>query len=274
MVHRAERSLPDEASAPDRPAVALVSAVPSPEMPTSIEPIVGWRVWRLHATAGGYALRSVMRDDIWPAGEPMRALCEQHRGFAVPSIGCTCGIYASDSPESLARANACSARTSVVGAIAMWGTVAEHATGMRSRFAYPARLRLVCAACLASGRGAVEPMVVERTGADLVALCMRHARRASGPGSLDASEVQAELLDTYAVEVVPLPRVARALVIRDPLMKDPEPLVDLITTLQRGAAMVFMVLGFLIDAIATILLIGWIVGIVVIVGGAVARLFS
>ena len=49
---------------------------------------------------------------------------------------------------------------SVVGTVSMWGRVIEHTRGARSRFAYPARLRLVCGPCLAVGAGAVTPVRV------------------------------------------------------------------------------------------------------------------
>jgi hypothetical protein len=185
---------------------------PSPsDPPLSIEPVLGWRVWRLRRRADGVVeLRSVTRDDAWPPGTTMTARCDTHRGATVPSRGCRCGLYAAASPQDLARSGIFTNGVSVIGAIAMWGTVVEHERGARSRLAYPARLRLVCGPCLAAGKGAVDPKVVARTQGGLTALCDRHA----GVGLEDATpaaEVQAELLASYGVELMPIQRLARTL---------------------------------------------------------------
>jgi hypothetical protein len=92
----------------------------------------------------------------------------------------------------------------------MWGTVVEHARGARSRFAYPARLRLVCGPCLAAGAGAVDPVTVVDTGGSLTALCARHQLGVRGL-SLPADQVQSELLSTYGVDLMPIERIARSL---------------------------------------------------------------
>jgi hypothetical protein len=92
----------------------------------------------------------------------------------------------------------------------MWGRVVEHTRGARSSLAYPARLRLVCATCLRRGRGGVDATVVRRVDSELVACCARHAPRDRSV-TVPADEVQAALLDAYAVEPMPLERVARQL---------------------------------------------------------------
>ena len=245
---------------------------PSAKRLTSIEPVTGWRVWRLHFDDGGFVLRSIIREDAWPAGEPMRARCSKHRGFAVPSVHCACGIYAADSPESLARSSACSQRTSVVGAVAVWGTVIEHETGTRSRFAYPARLRLVCAPCLASGLGAVEPSIVEPVGTHWVAHCPRHVQGTPRPASRSASEVQSELLAAYTVDLLPLERIARGLVVPASRRSDPRP--DIGATLERGVELVFMGIGLVINAIGVLMIVGWVVSMILIAGAVLSRLFS
>jgi hypothetical protein len=183
---------------------------PSPQVPLSIEPIFGWRAWRLRAVDGELRLISLTREDRWPAGEPMRARCSGHTGAGVPSIRCTCGIYATNSPADLAGTSVFTGEPCVVGAIAMWGTVVEHASGARSEIAYPARLHLVCAVCLHEGRGGVQPAVVVDSGSAVRALCRRHSFGRSGT-SRPARQVQQELLSTYGVEVMPLERVARPL---------------------------------------------------------------
>jgi hypothetical protein len=177
----------------------------------STEPVVGWRVWRLHAGPDGPRLMSVTRPYVWPVAEPIRAKCDLHHGRRpTPDVRCTCGLYAASNPDDLSRVQVLSSDASVVGAIAMWGRVVEHARGARAAFAYPARLRLVCATCLRRGRGAVGAVVVRRIDSELVACCARHAPRDRST-TLGATAVQSALLDAYAVEPLPLERVARQL---------------------------------------------------------------
>lgn len=228
---------------------------PSPQVPLSIEPVVGWRAWRLRSVDGGLRLVSLTRSDQWPAGEPMRAGCTGHPGAGVPDIRCTCGIYAAGSPDQLAGAGVFGQESCVVGAIAMWGTVVEHAMGARSEIAYPARLRLVCATCLHEGRGGVQPAVVVGSGSALRALCRRHSFGRSGP-SRPAREVQQELLSAYGVEVMPLERVARPL--RRRRIRHPVGPEDVL----RGAArVVFATIGFLIQAY---FVLGLLLGVVIV----------
>ena len=51
-------------------ATAPALAAP-PELST--EPVMGWRVWRLHAGPDGPRLMSVTRPYVWPTAEPIRA---------------------------------------------------------------------------------------------------------------------------------------------------------------------------------------------------------
>ncbi len=115
-----------------------------PPVPLSVEPVLGWRVWRLERRDdGSLTLLAVMRSDEWPAREAARARCHAHPGTPAPSGSCSCGLYAATSPEALAASQVFTGATSVVGAVAMWGTVVEHARGARAEISYPARLRLV-----------------------------------------------------------------------------------------------------------------------------------
>jgi len=159
---------------------------------------------------GVLALRSMTRPEHWPAKEAMQARCDRHPGSSTPNQHCTCGLYAAASPEDLGRSGMFSGATSVVGAIAMWGTVVEHARGARSRFAYPARLRLVCGPCLGAGDGAVDPVSVIGASGTLQVVCRAHRRGIAGPAR-PAADVQSELLSTYSVDLLPIDRVSRAL---------------------------------------------------------------
>src|SRR5207247_111530 len=175
------------------------------EIPLSIEPVLGWRVWRLARRRGELTLVAMTRNDAWPAGRSMRAACSG--GHAAPGTSCRCGLYAADSVSHLAASGVFSNGGGVIGAIAMWGTVVEHHRGARSEFAYPARLRLVCGPCLQEGRVA-DPEEVVGSDSRLVPMCSSHLKKdgATGP---PAAEVQPELLSTYAVELLPKPKISR-----------------------------------------------------------------
>ena len=51
----------------------------SPEPPFSIEPVVGWRVWRLVRIRGRLALRSIAHDAVWMPDQAMHATCGRGR---------------------------------------------------------------------------------------------------------------------------------------------------------------------------------------------------
>ena len=190
--------------------------------PLSLEPVLGWRAWGLDRVDGALRLRSVTRPDRWPAREPMVATCVVHRAWRAPDEHCTCGIYAAASPEQLARSGVLGEGNSVVGTVSMWGRVIEYTLGARSRFAYPARLRLVCGTCLASGAGAVTPVRVLGTQGSLQAVCRRHWNRPSARAE-PATDIEAELLSTYGVELLPIDQLSRRL--RTPLRQIPRPFV-------------------------------------------------
>jgi hypothetical protein len=223
----------------------------SPEPLFSIEPVLGWRVWRLTRIRGRLVLRSITHDSMWMPDEAMHASCPRisarHRS---PGDGCTCGLYAASSPEALARAGVFSTATGVVGAIAMWGLVVEHGRGARSEFAYPARLRLVCGSCLARGSGAVAPVQVLESGGGLIPVCRKHAVDQRGP-TVPADGIEAELLSTYRVELLPLARVDRALRIRHRsaaslavgLLEHPLRAIFMLVNGFFGAMMLLLVVG-------------------------------
>ncbi len=196
--------------------------------PLSLEPVVGWRVWGLDRVGGALTLRSVTRPDHWPAKDVMVATCIQHRAWTVPDEHCTCGLYAAASPDYLAKSGVTRIGSSVVGTASMWGRVIEHTRGARSRFAYPARLRLVCGLCLRVGAGAVTPVRVLGDHGSLKAVCRTHW---SGPTAHadPAADVEAELLSTYGVELLPIEQLsgglrARPVRIARPSVPAPKPI--------------------------------------------------
>ena len=218
-----------------------------------VEPVAGWRVWRLTSVSGEVRLAAVARGSVWPVRRPMGATCPQHAEDEVPGADCMCGLYAASTLRALARAGVLANRhVGVVGSIDMWGRVIEHDRGTRAALAYPSRLRLVCGPCLAERRGPVDPVEVVTRGEDLEPVCARHLD--PGERGRPAAEVQQELLGAYAVEVLPTqavlaglrPRRGSAAVLRrlDALPRIPERFrtaartaVAIVTVLALGVAL-------------------------------------
>lgn len=199
------------------------------DLPLDPEPVLGWRAWRLARRDGGLRLIALTREDAWPAGRAMRARCDLPSHGVAPGLECSCGLYAAHAPEALAQAGIGAHNAAVVGRVAMWGRVIEHELGFRSQMAYPARLRLVCAPCLVGGRGAVDPVLVSERSSALVSSCATHARGLADV--LDARQVQAELLSTYGVELLPMEHVRDALRTPPPTMA---------TRVRRGLEALFV----------------------------------
>ncbi len=227
----AVRSLRSRARAlPLTPAEEVPMATsPQPaDPPLSLEPVLGWRAWRLQRIGGVLTLLSLTRPDGWPPGEAMKATCALHHESTVPSRGCMCGLYAAATPKDLARSGILGVGTCVVGAIAMWGTVVEHQRGARSRLAYPARLRLVCGQCLYMAEGAVDPTSVIDSGGAFTAVCARHRGGIAG-SSWPADQVQSELLSTYGVDLMPIERIDRSMRTGPaPMRSDPAELLRMV----------------------------------------------
>src|SRR5206468_9312394 len=69
--------------------------------PDVVEPIVGWRLWRIAERGGSARLRSLFVHDVWPYLEPLQARCAVPRlsrrrrpPHDPPVTDCDCGIYA------------------------------------------------------------------------------------------------------------------------------------------------------------------------------------
>jgi hypothetical protein len=120
--------------------------------PDYVEPVVGWRVWYIVEAGGTTRLSSVFHEMVWPAREPLAAVClrsslrrrRRPGDHAAPAASCGCGIYAA----SLERVGeyltgprvSRKAMCPVIGRVALWGTVVECAHGWRASLAYPAEL--------------------------------------------------------------------------------------------------------------------------------------
>jgi hypothetical protein len=244
-----------------------MNEAPGPkDIPLSIEPILGWRAWGLREVGGELRLISLTRDVIWSPGAPLHARCSSRH--PVPSQACTCGIYAANSPGHLAAAGVFHGSATVVGVIAMWGTAIEHTAGARSEIAYPARLRLVCAPCLALGRGGIDPTDVAGSGSSMTALCRLHALRRSGPFR-PARDVQQQLLAVYRVEVMPRERVGR------PLRRHrPRPVIDPEHAALAIVRVVFATIGFILQAYMALMTLLAVVAFGAAVVSGVVQVFS
>jgi hypothetical protein len=105
-------------------------------------PVRAWRWWA-ETSASPKRLYSIGIGQLpWPPGIPMQAQCLRHdispdgdwqrhsHDAPAPVAGCTCGIWALKEPPS----------GGIVGEVALWGRVIEHALGYRAEYAYPIRL--------------------------------------------------------------------------------------------------------------------------------------
>jgi hypothetical protein len=123
-------------------------------VPDSIEPVVGWRCWRVVDTREGFVLSSASRGIAWPPGLALEAACP--RGdHDPPSERCSCGIYAAREPELVLSYFPPVVRSAVtivspailgydsvmaVGTVSLWGDVVESERGWRAQYAYPREL--------------------------------------------------------------------------------------------------------------------------------------
>jgi hypothetical protein len=182
-------------------------------------PITGWRTWNVsddHA-----------EPRLLPAGsggrvawEPRRAvearcttspiLTHSIHPHVAPNASCTCGIYAGRSLRDFDRPRPAWPPPSVVGTVALWGTVIEHERGWRARYAYPARLTLVCSMCAWFEPGPGIPAVVHVFAGCSIALCQVHRGGIELPDgrrtrrtTVDPLVLRSRLLDGYAVDLVP-----------------------------------------------------------------------
>jgi hypothetical protein len=108
----------------------------TPSAPDLIDPIVGYRQWRL---AGG-ALMSLFNDTRWRRID-LTARCDSgdHHPECVPDHQCSCGIYAYYDP---CPRTASATRDLVAGAVVLWGMVELHGTGLRAEHARIVALEL------------------------------------------------------------------------------------------------------------------------------------
>lgn len=167
------------------------------------EPVEGWRAWQLALGRFGPLLVPLGKGGPWPWLDAASARCWKHRRHSAPVIACTCGLYAVRDATLLRRARS----PGVVGTVALWGRVVEHALGWRGEFAYPQRLSLVCHVCLFQRgfeRANPSGAIADRDGS-LSPLCEHHLSTAHACGAarfevLPVEDILIQLTDAYAVE--------------------------------------------------------------------------
>lgn len=104
-------------------------------IPDAVSPSFGWRAWQLD----GHLLTSPVRANTWLPHEAFSASCPLH---IPPEESCTCGVYVANLPTQTTSFlwGHRSGRAPVLGQVALWGKLVEHATGFRAQFAYPTKL--------------------------------------------------------------------------------------------------------------------------------------
>jgi len=205
---------------------------------TSSEPAEGWRIWNLSEDrAGPTLLPAGSGVDHWPARRAVEARCGVPSILSIgrgphraPAFACRCGIYAGHSLETFSRPRPAWPPPSVVGTVALWGTVIEHELGWRGQFAYPYRLALACVLCAWFEPGPGKPAVFHAFARRLYALCEEHRGGIMVPDGrrtraidVTPNALQARLLDAYAVDLLPFGSFEW--LFRQPLTPEPPPYV-------------------------------------------------
>jgi hypothetical protein len=108
------------------------------QTPDYIEAFIGWK--GLLADQDGRLFSP--RGDEWPAGEPFVAACDRNEEHTPPHPRCSCGIYATDTFETL-RDNGYHWQEPdpgeqwVICEVSLWGDLRKGAIGYRTHLAYP-----------------------------------------------------------------------------------------------------------------------------------------
>lgn len=176
--------------------------------PDYLEPVEGWRMWKVVERDGRALLRSLFFDVTWDYRTPFSATCKHRRfslrrpwrrqptGHSAPDETCSCGIHAAFDPTTVmpyfdraAEATLCCA----IGRVALWGDVVECETGYRAEHAYPTHLYLLD---VDSGSGLTRlDFGAGRTRCDLDAACIA--------AELRAYEVPVDTLTVRAEQEIP-----------------------------------------------------------------------
>jgi len=124
--------------------------------PDYLEPVEGWRVWRVGSRDGEVVLQSVFVDAVWEPGRALEARCEHRRRSLLrpwrvysnehpaPEEECSCGIYAASTRSAARRylgvPSPVGSGMRVIGRVSLWGEVVESESGWRASVGYPSQL--------------------------------------------------------------------------------------------------------------------------------------
>jgi len=108
----------------------------------ALQPAVGWKVWRVEHDTVQTRLRSVLYGDVWPAEEPVEAVCRRllRASHEPPARGCECGIHAGRELAAWDHYLAVDGETRVFGRVLLWGSMLEGASGWRAARARPVEI--------------------------------------------------------------------------------------------------------------------------------------
>ncbi|MGH2752568.1 MAG: hypothetical protein ACRDK3_17115 [Actinomycetota bacterium] len=129
-------------------------------VPDAIEPVVGWRYWRVDKKEGLLHSLSGAKGFLWQPNTRFEARCPvvkrsgldgRYRfisGMRVelhdaPGEMCRCGIYAARDLTHLRRQMLAGLAINVVGEVSLWGKLIPGSKGYRAEYAYPRRLFVI-----------------------------------------------------------------------------------------------------------------------------------
>ena len=112
---------------------------------SQVEPILGWRIWRLRidpeTEAVAPVLESCVYGEPWPERQAFTAYCPEHEK---PEPRCGCGIHAvttrAAALEWAGWAQSALPHPIALGQVQLWGRVLPHSAGYRAERAYPYEL--------------------------------------------------------------------------------------------------------------------------------------
>ncbi len=112
--------------------------------------VIGWRVWTIGK--GDWLWSLCLNNVCWPDGEPLVAELRLHPQWPVDPtvfralaktgtpVGLGAGIFAFKYRARAARLILGLPTDCLLGRVALWGDIAEHAHGYRAQYAYPVSL--------------------------------------------------------------------------------------------------------------------------------------
>ena len=129
-------------------------------IPDAIEPIVGWRYWRVDKKEGLLHSLSGATGFLWQPSARFEARCPaiKRTGIDVryrfisgmriemhdaPGERCRCGIYAARDLSHLRRQILTGLAINVVGEVSLWGKLIPGSKGYRAQYAYPRSLFVI-----------------------------------------------------------------------------------------------------------------------------------